>query len=36
MTVTVTKNGPHIVTGGVPLSVQEICHDERAIAAHGA
>jgi len=28
MKVTVTKNGPCIVTGGVPLSVHEICHDD--------
>jgi CDGSH-type Zn-finger protein len=28
MKIIVTKNGPYIVTGGVPLSVQEICNDE--------
>ena len=27
MKVTVTKNGPYIVTGGVPLIVAEICND---------
>jgi CDGSH-type Zn-finger protein len=28
MKVTVTKNGPYIVTGGVPLIQEEICNDE--------
>ena len=28
MKITVTKNGPYIVTGGVPLIQQEICNDE--------
>lgn len=28
MKITVTKNGPYIVTGGVPLSVREICNDD--------
>lgn len=27
MKVTVSKNGPYIVTGGVPLIVAEICND---------
>ncbi len=27
MKVIVTKNGPYIVTGGVPLIVAEICND---------
>ena len=27
-TITVTKNGPFIVTGGVPLIQEEICNDE--------
>ena len=27
MKITVTKNGPYIVTGGVPLIVAEICND---------
>ncbi len=27
MKVTVTRNGPYIVTGGVPLIVAEICND---------
>jgi CDGSH-type Zn-finger protein len=26
--ITVSKNGPYIVTGGVPLTVSEICNDE--------
>jgi CDGSH-type Zn-finger protein len=28
MRITITKNGPYIVTGGVPLIVQEICNDD--------
>jgi len=28
MKITVTKNGPYIVTGGVPLTVEEICNDD--------
>ena len=28
MKITVTKNGPYIVTGGVPLIVMEICNDD--------
>lgn len=28
MKVTVTKNGPYIVTGKVPLAAMEICNDE--------
>lgn len=28
MQITVTKNGPYIVTGGVPLVAMEICNDE--------
>lgn len=28
MKITVTKNGPYIATGGVPLSVMEICNDD--------
>ncbi len=28
MKVTVTKNGPYIITGGVPLIVAEICNDD--------
>ena len=27
MKITVTKNGPYIVTGGVPLTTEEICND---------
>ena len=27
MKITVSKNGPFIVTGGVPLMVMEICND---------
>ena len=27
MKITVSKNGPYIVTGGVPLIVAEICND---------
>jgi hypothetical protein len=26
--ITVSKNGPYIVTGGVPLSTSEICNDD--------
>ena len=28
MKITVTENGPFLVTGGVPLSVMEICNDD--------
>ena len=28
MKITVSKNGPYIVTGGVPLTTSEICNDE--------
>ncbi len=28
MKITVSKNGPYIVTGGIPLSQQEICNDD--------
>ena len=27
MKITVTKNGPYIATGGVPIVVAEICND---------
>ena len=27
MKITVSKNGPYIVTGGVPLTTEEICND---------
>ena len=26
--ITVSKNGPYIVTGGVPLTTSEICNDD--------
>ena len=28
MKITVSKNGPYVVTGGVPLTTSEICNDE--------
>lgn len=28
MKITVTKNGPYMVTGGVPLTTEEICNDD--------
>ncbi len=28
MKITVSKNGPYIVTGGVPLIQEEICNDD--------
>jgi CDGSH-type Zn-finger protein len=28
MKITVTKNGPYVVTGGVPLTTEEICNDD--------
>ena len=28
MKITVSRNGPYIVTGGVPLKIEEICNDD--------
>jgi hypothetical protein len=28
--ITVSKNGPYIVIGGVPLIISEICNDKKA------
>jgi len=35
MKVTVTRNGPYIITGGVPLIVAEICNDNDGTAGPG-
>jgi len=34
MKVTVTKDGPFLVTGGVPLMVMEICNDDEGYCRH--
>ena len=35
MKVAVSKNGPYIVTGGVPLIVGEICNDNEGYSGTG-
>ena len=32
MKITVRKNGPYVVTGGIPLIEEEICNDDEGYA----